>query len=297
MPKAAKKKHPGRRGHNLGLCFLTPGQATAARPRATPADVRKLEAEEPKIKRERAFTLIELLVVIGIIAILLGILMPALERAREQANTAKCASNLRTIGQFLAVYANDNHQAYPRTVYLKGAPPVAGTNPGAPDPFRAGGPLPNDVTAALFLLARTQKLPLEILICPYNDVNQWQPDPARNAADRSNFTDYRHNLGYSYANPYPDAAAESAGYRLTGRLSAATPVVADLNPGTGGNDNSLNHEGRGQNVLFADGHVDWTQSPLVGISGDNIYTNKRGVVNASPVDGTDSILLPSQYGG
>jgi prepilin-type N-terminal cleavage/methylation domain-containing protein/prepilin-type processing-associated H-X9-DG protein len=62
-----------------------------------------------KQNAHRGFTLVELLVVIGIIAILVALLMPALRRAREQARATACLSNLRQLGVGFTLYATDNN--------------------------------------------------------------------------------------------------------------------------------------------------------------------------------------------
>jgi prepilin-type N-terminal cleavage/methylation domain-containing protein len=65
-------------------------------------------------QRRKGFTLVELLVVIGIIAVLISLLLPALGRGREQSRWVACLSNMRQLGAAFTMYVNNNQGHFPR---------------------------------------------------------------------------------------------------------------------------------------------------------------------------------------
>jgi len=80
------------------------------------------------LPRLRAFTLVELLVVIGIIAVLISVLLPALNRARQAAYSTQCQANLRSVGQIIFMYANENRGFLPMPVLDSIARPFPGAS-------------------------------------------------------------------------------------------------------------------------------------------------------------------------
>jgi prepilin-type N-terminal cleavage/methylation domain-containing protein len=275
----------------------------------------------------KAFTLVELLVVIGIIALLIAVLLPALSNARAQANRVKCAANLRSIGQAMHLYAHDNHGQYPRTKYAIRGFPRFFTASGNDPPFaveangeaKMGSPRENDLTAAYFLLVHYSFVPVDVFVCPSTNhqkdsLGQWYlPAESRQSSGRSNFmlTDpLGKDFSYSFANPYPSdyvSGPLDGTYQYRPTDPADLAMAADRNDGerwrTMDPDsprsmiqamNSSNHKRKGQNVLFNDGSVVWHDTPFVGHNRDNIWTRAdqtSGKVGI-PAGKYDSVLTP-----
>ena len=220
------------------------------------------------MRHRRGFTLIEILVVVGMLAVLAGILLPSINRAREQATITGCAANLRAAGQSLINYAVQNNDRLP-------------VFPGA------GAwlwDLPVETRNALVKHGTARNS----MYCPGFDEQNvdklWDFDPEEDGVVNFSVTGYFWLIQRS-GGTYPPidervtaADPKKKGYQskvaatIKGRRSDEIELVTDANLSQDGRfmevkgDYTYTHDvphpdsrdkPRGGNIVFMDGHVEW----------------------------------------
>ena len=233
----------------------------------------------------RAFTLVELLVVVGIIALLIAILMPALGKAREQANRIKCAANLRAMGQALTMYVQqsryypggmgtqgmiDHFAIWPTRLraLLNGDQKVFHC-PSRDAEFEwsaSGGPAVASADVATPLLSMFGYVPGEPLLRP-NQRFSYSYNLWGDGTTTSLPTEKQRGLGGTVSAPGRDPRFREM---AASRIRAAAEMVAIVDSNGDGNLDfgTIPYRGTepgypgtvhggGANVLFCDGHVQW----------------------------------------
>lgn len=266
------------------------------------AEQRRRFAEQVQMlsgpKRDLGVSIRQVLTAAAVFLISLSLLLPALERNRDDALRLRDQDHLRTAGSAFGSYAQDHNQQLPRG---KLDPNGVWWNVGK-EPGKDGSLSSN--SAHLYLLVRGQYVSADELVCPSNP----------NAPEAGTMTAADHDwkapaaVSYSYQNQYTDQPIRVDAMPLMAVLADKNPLIIVTPAGRMDFDKTRStdsatpfHKGRGQNILLTDGRVIWSVVPRLELDGrapddhDNIWT-ARGVIDydgdEKPTDPADSHLVP-----
>jgi prepilin-type N-terminal cleavage/methylation domain-containing protein/prepilin-type processing-associated H-X9-DG protein len=216
-------------------------------------------------RQHKGFTLVELLVVIGIIALLMSILLPALNKARENARQVKCANNMRNVWYACIMYANENKDTLP-------IPPRIENNQQMSDNLAivmaAMGVYDFDHGALWSYVSQSHIARVEVFQCP-TDIDAFRPVMKGTISGTSS---YERNFTYSWnaqlrgSDNSSDNYASATGIKLGSIRMPGQKIVflEEQFPNDGcafiatqdGDDLLSNRHLKRGNQTFADGHTE-----------------------------------------
>ena len=268
--------------------------------------------------KRRAFTLIELLVVVAIIALLLGILLPALGRAREIANRSVCGANVKSVITSMMIYSVSNEDRFPA---YAGSPTTGSI-------FQSGGrtadaPIQaeiDSISSPLWSMIRDGSMGPKSFVCPSTSDLQ---DPLTTTVSGTTVVDLDQTFDF-FSAPSGGQAGKFCSlspinmYDPNSDWTSSVPsdyvIVGDENEATNfdttipaaeddiENANSQNHGKEGENLLFGDSHVQFHQDPYQARAEDNVNAGSDGAdpgvkptVPAGGADPAHDVVLSQHY--
>ncbi len=190
----------------------------------------------PSIRRRHGFSLTELLVVIGIIALLIGIILPVVSSAREKSRRVACQSNLRVIGQSMFMYANAFNGRLPN-----GNPPETWNS------------LTDQSRVLVYFAEEFVKHP-GIFGCPSDS------DPAPTAITNGNYLQEKSaRMSYEFYSIWwaPEYGPLLSKLQSSNKKTSSVFAPLAWDQFGGAKSNRMKSHRGGGNVVFADGHVEW----------------------------------------